>query len=113
MSDMSETSNLDSTIQVSALLMPSDRLHARNRRVNDVILTTLLETNLSHLDDLRATLERTNRKNIDDVREVNGWGADLLRGVEGRISYADLLRLIREFRDGIAHRRVAALQGQA
>lgn len=74
----------------------------------DALTTRVLEVNLGHLEDLRATLERTNRKTIRDVREVAGWGADLLVGIETTISYQNLVALINEFRDGIAARRMAA-----
>lgn len=73
------------------------------------VVTQLLENNLTHLESLRAGLERTSNKDIGDVRQFGDtMAASLLVGVEQTVDYGDLLRVIAEFKNGIASRRVAA-----
>ena len=75
----------------------------------DEVLTQVMENNLTQLESLRSGLERAHMKDIDDVRTFGDtFAGSLLTGVEDRFDYDDLLDLIREFKDGIARRRLAA-----
>jgi hypothetical protein len=71
------------------------------------VITQVLENNLRHLDGLRRHLEGANQKGIDDVREAGDTTAsDVLAGVEQRIRYSDLVKVVDAMKDGIAARRM-------
>lgn len=75
----------------------------------DDVITQVLENNITHLESLRSSIERAQRKSIYDVREFGDtYAASLFVGVEERVSYDDLLKLIKTMRVGLAARRVAA-----
>lgn len=73
------------------------------------ITTYVLENTLAHLEYLRSAIERAKRKDIYDVREFGDTAAaQILAGVEERISYDDLVKLVNHWKDGIAARRLKA-----
>lgn len=71
------------------------------------LISNVLDRTIDQLEYLRSAIERAQRKDIRDVRDFGETAASsLFIGVEDRITYYDLIKLISAMRQGMSQRRL-------
>ena len=83
-----------------------DKLEER-RPEPEQLISNVLDRTIDQLEYLRSAIERAQRKDIRDVRDFGETSASsLFIGVEERITYYDLIKLISKMRQGMSQRRL-------
>lgn len=109
---MKPESNINEVLD-ETLINPEEivvRLSFSDRPSTDELLTSLLESTLTKLVEVRNDLRARSMETVDDIRDVDGWSRTFFADIDQSITYGDLVGLVEHMKNGLAARRVAAAQ---